>query len=84
MMDKDDAPLSGIVATGVGTPGRESLDYIEQHRIPLIRTSLDTYGSVIKISRIEVKINRNTPWKVQRAIELVAQNVDVDAILDQL
>jgi len=84
MMDKDDAPLSGIVATGVGTPGRETLEYIEKHRIPLVRTSLDTYGSVIKISRIEVKINRNTPWKVKRAIELVAQNVDIDAILDQL
>jgi hypothetical protein len=84
MMDKDEAPLAGIVATGDGTPGRECLDYIERHQIPMVRTSLDTYGSVIKISRIEVKINRNTPWKVNRAIELVGQNVDIDAILDQL
>lgn len=84
MMDKDECPLAGIVATGDGTPGRECLDYIEQHRIPMVRTSLDTYGSVLKISRIEVKINRNTPWKVNRAIELVAQNVDVEAILGQL
>lgn len=84
MMDKDEAPLAGIVATGDGTPGRECLEYIENHRIPMVRTSLDTYGSVLKISRIEVKINRNTPWKVNRAIELVAQNVDVDAILAKL
>lgn len=84
MMDKDECPLAGIVATGDGTPGRECLEYIEQHRIPMVRTSLDTYGSVLKISRIEVKINRNTPWKVNRAIELVAQNVDVDAILAQI
>jgi len=84
MMDKDEAPLAGIVATGDGTPGRECLDYIEKHQIPMVRTSLDTYGSVIKISRIEVKINRNTPWKVNRAIELVQQNVDIDAILNQL
>lgn len=84
MMDKDEAPLAGIVATGDGSPGQECLDYIERHRIPLVRTSLDTYGSVLKISRIEVKINRNTPWKVNRAIELVSQNVDIDAILDQL
>ena len=84
MMDKDEAPLAGIVATGDGTAGRECLEYIEKHRIPLVRTSLDTYGSVVKISRIEVKINRNTPWKVNRAIELVAQNVNVETILARL
>jgi len=84
MMGKDDAPIAGIVATGEGTPGRETLDYIDEHNIPMVRTSLDTYGSVLKISRIEVKINRNTPWKVNRAIELVAQNVDVDSIVSRL
>ncbi|MBK6373879.1 MAG: AAA family ATPase [Saprospiraceae bacterium] len=76
-----DSPLTGIVATGEGTINRESINYIESNRIPLISTTLDTYGSVIKISRIEVKINLNTPWKVQRAIELISNNVDLDAIL---
>lgn len=81
MISEGDTPLSGIVATGQGTPGASCLDYIEKHKIPMIRTNLDTYGSVIKISRIEVKINRNTPWKIKRAIELVERNVDIDAIL---
>ncbi len=84
MINKEESPLSGIVATAQGTPGKESLDYIEHHKIPLVRTSLDTYGSVLKISRIEVKINRNTPWKVKRAIELIGDNVEIDFIAKQL
>jgi BioD-like phosphotransacetylase family protein len=80
MINKQDSPLAGIVATGQGTPGPECLEYIDEHSLPLVRTNLDTYGSVIKISRIEVKINRNTPWKVRRAIELVRENVDLGLI----
>jgi BioD-like phosphotransacetylase family protein len=84
MINEEGSPLAGIVATGDGTPGRQSLDYIKNHRIPLVRTNLDTYGSVIKISRIEVKINRTTPWKVNRAIELIGANVDVERIASHL
>ncbi|MEZ5048079.1 MAG: AAA family ATPase [Saprospiraceae bacterium] len=74
-------PLSGVVATGVGTIEGSTLEYIEENRLPLIRTDLDTYGCVIKISKIEVKINRNTPWKVLKAISLIEENVDLNLIL---
>ncbi len=77
-------PLSGIVATGQGFIDQNSMAFIEKYKIPLIRTDLDTYGSVIKISRIEVKINRNTPWKVKKAIDLIEQNVDLDKLLIQI
>ncbi len=78
----DESPLTGIVATGEGNINMQSINYIEKNQIPLVSTTLDTYGSVIKISRIEVKINLNTPWKVQRAIELISNNVDLEAILN--
>jgi BioD-like phosphotransacetylase family protein len=58
--------------------------YFREHNIPVITTKLDTYGSVVKISRIEVKINTRTPWKVQRAIHLIKENVDFPLILNQL
>ena len=77
-------PLSGIVATGHGNISQETLAYIEEHKIPLIRTDLDTYGSVIKISKIEVKINRNTPWKIRRAIDLIEKNVDLKGLLEEV
>ena len=81
---KTKSPLSGIVLTGQGTPEARSIDYIIKHKIPMIRTELDTYGSVLQISKIEVKINRNTPWKVRRAIELVGEYVDLELIRERL
>lgn len=80
-MEKNDSPLIGIVATGDGEINTTTKNYIIKHEIPVISTQLDTYGSVIKISRIEVKINLNTPWKIQRAIELLEQNIDLESIL---
>lgn len=84
IMGTEESPLSGIVATGPGELEIKSLDYIKKHRIPLIRTSLDTFGVVLKYSNIEVKINRATPWKVKRAIELIEENIDLDRMLEQV
>ena len=75
-------PLSGIVATGQGKFEKQTLEYIEKNKIPLIRSELDTYGAVISISKIEVKINTSTPWKVNMAIDLIQNNVDLEAILN--
>lgn len=74
-------PLAGIVATGPGIIEEDAIMYIKKNNIPLVRTALDTYGSVIKISKIEVKINRSTPWKVKKAIELVKENISMDLLL---
>lgn len=74
-------PLSGIVATGEGQMDRHTLKYIENNNLPLIRSELDTYGAVLRISKIEVKINRSTPWKIKMAIDLIENNVDLNAIL---
>jgi len=82
------SPLSGIIITGDGIHPKQAktdgtfIDYVNEHKIPVITTSLDTYGSVVQISRIEVKINTRTPWKTQRAIELIQNNVDMDLLLD--
>ena len=78
----DACPLSGIVATGQGTIESDTLKYIEENSLPLVRTDLDTYGSVLKISKIEVKINRATPWKIKKAIDLIETHVDLDGILE--
>jgi dethiobiotin synthetase len=75
------SPFSGILATGEGDFKRSTVQYIRKHKIPVVRTVLETYGAVLKISRIEVKINQQTPWKVARAIEMIESNVDLDYIL---
>jgi len=84
VMRKTKSPLSGIVLTGQGMPESRSIDYIIKHKIPMIRTELDTYSSVLQISKIEVKINRNTPWKVRRAVELIREHVDLKLIRERM
>lgn len=80
-------PLSGVIITGDGRhefPVEDSalyVDYFMKNEIPVLTTALDTLGSVIKISRIEVKINTRTPWKVQRAIELIREHIPMQALL---
>lgn len=81
-------PLSGVVITGYNKPGNEAIDfgasddYLTRHSVPVLATNLDTYDTVVAISRIEVKINTNTPWKVSRAIELIRDNIPVERFLD--
>ena len=78
-----ETPLAGVVATGSGNIESSTLQYMEDNNLPLIRTNLDTYGCVVKISKIEVKINRATPWKVMRAINLIESNVNFDLLLQE-
>lgn len=77
-------PLSGIVVTGQGNIDQKTMGYIEANNLPLIRTDLDTYGAVLRISKIEVKINTSTPWKVKKAVTLIEENIDLDLILDKI
>ncbi len=79
-----ESPLCGIIITGEEPIIPASLEYINEHSLPLIRTELDTFGAVIKISKLEVKINRRTPWKISKAIELINDHVDITYMLSQL
>lgn len=77
-------PLAGIVLTGKDALDAETLNYIRKYKIPVVQTDLDTYSSVVKISKIEVKINRHTPWKVTRAIKLIHDHVNLEHILGKI
>ncbi len=83
MNNVDNCPLSGIVITGHGEIDEYILEYVEKNELPLIKTEIDTYGVYLKISRLEVKINRRTPWKVLRAIELIEEHVDLNFLLEK-
>ena len=78
--------ISGVIITGDGKhelPIELSAlahEYVREFKLPVITTALDTLGSVVKISKIEVKINTHTPWKAQRAIELITKHVNLEAI----
>lgn len=81
------SPLAGIIINGVADFVPEFLtnfkrqDYINKYKIPVISTTLDTYGAALKISRIEVKIHLRTLWKAERAIKMIRENVDLSGVL---
>jgi len=75
------SPLSGIILTYHKFIDEESRLYIDEHEIPVIHTQMDTYSAVMKISRIEVKINPRTPWKIQRAEKLISEHADLGLLL---
>ncbi|MEM7371290.1 MAG: AAA family ATPase [Bacteroidota bacterium] len=84
MIDVDKSPLSGIILNGKGQIPEEYVDYFREHKVPVLRSMMDTYECVIKISRIEVKINRRTPWKVNKAIQLFKEHVDMTHVLEKI
>lgn len=80
----EESPLSGIIITGDEVISEDAKRYIDQYNLPVVRTELDTYGVVIQISKLEVKINRRTPWKISKAIELIQENVNIPYMIEQL
>ncbi len=78
------SPLAGILATGEGQISDSTMTYVKQHGIPLIRTHLDTYGSVSKINRIEVKINPNSAWQIKKVIDMISGNIDFERLMQVL
>ena len=86
-MAVDECPLSGIVVTGDGRRGMLLQEddfndpYLNENNVPVIATRLETYDAVVLVSRIEVKINTETAWKVRRAIQLIGEHVDLDQLL---
>lgn len=84
LVDIDHSPLAGIIITGDGELSEESINYVNTFKIPVIRTKLETYGVGVKISRLEVKINKRTPWKVLKAIDLINKNVDVTGLTQKI
>ncbi len=80
-------PLSGIIIHGEGnfipefTQKLSHKSYIDEHRIPVIATNLDTYGAARNINKIEVKINTRTLWKAESAMELFTEHVDISPLL---
>jgi hypothetical protein len=80
-------PLSGIIVHGEGNfvpefiENLNSKSYIDQHKIPVVATNLDTYGAARNINKIEVKINTRTLWKPESAMELFREHVDISGLL---
>ncbi|MCB0835934.1 MAG: AAA family ATPase [Bacteroidetes bacterium] len=84
LLEIEETPLSGIIITGDGEIQEEHVGYFNEFKIPVLRSLMDTYEVVKKISQIEVKINTRTPWKVKKAIELFKEHVNLESLLERI
>ena len=76
--------LAGVVLTGKGDLDPEHVEYFENSSVPVLMTNLDTYGTIMTISKIEVKINVRTQWKVLKAVALFKKHINLDPIFPEL
>ncbi|MEM6630657.1 MAG: AAA family ATPase [Bacteroidota bacterium] len=84
VMGTGETILAGIVISGKGELSESATEYVNTFGIPVVSSPMDTYECVIKISRIEVKINTRTPWKVTKAVALFKKYIDVDLLTNRL
>lgn len=75
------SPLSGVVITGTDRIDEACKAYVRKHQVPVIYSPFDTYESVLKISKMEVKIDRHTPWKMQKAVSLFKNGINIAPLI---
>ncbi|MEW6517059.1 MAG: AAA family ATPase [candidate division FCPU426 bacterium] len=75
--------VSGIVLTGHTIPHPAILELIHRARIPVITCSKDTYTVASQIHDLMVKITPEESNKIEQAIQLVGQYMDIQAICGQ-
>lgn len=76
--------ISGIVLTGGLTPHSEILELVKKAQVPMMLTQGDTYSVAAKIHDMVIKIKPQDKLKIQTAIKLIEDYVDVDRIVDEL
>lgn len=74
--------LIGVMLSGPKSPDKKELAFFISHGIPVAKTKYDTYETIIKISHLEVKLNTKAPHKIDRAIQLFAERVNLDRIAE--
>lgn len=78
---REGSPLTGVVLCGEAELSESVESYLQAHKLPVIHTGLDTYEVFMAVSKIEVKINARTPWKVRRAVELFKDHIHPERMM---
>ena len=79
--DKNRLKLSGIIISGGIIPEKEIMDMLSDAKIPVLLAMADTYTVSSLIHDLTVKIRPENLTKVNMAVKLVKNYVDLDKIL---
>ena len=84
LMKEPPPPVAGIVLTGGFVPMGSVMDLLVESGLPSIQCSEDTYTVAAKLQETVFKITPEDKERIQIAMDLVNQYVDVQGILDSL
>ena len=79
--DSSRLKLSGLIFSGGIMPEREMLTLLSEASIPVLLASMDTYTVSSLIHDLTVKIRPENTAKINMAVKLIKDHVDLDKIL---
>lgn len=82
--ETDQATVGGIILTGGKKPGEILLRVAQEASLPLILTRFDTFQTVERIEKTKAVLSLKDSFKVNRFLELIAQESPQDEWLEAL
>lgn len=79
--DKSCLKLSGLIISGGIMPEKEMINLLSEANIPVLLAPMDTYTVSSLIHDLTVKIRPENTAKINMAVKLVKDHVDLDKIL---
>lgn len=76
--------ICGIILTGGMLPGKDLLEALNKACIPVLFTKADTYDVATTVHDLTVKIRPRDRIKIEAAVKMIKNNVDMDKILSQM
>lgn len=82
--DKNKLKVSGVVLSCGITPGKEIINLLKERSVPVLLANKDTYSVASIVHDITVKIRPQDKEKIDIAIKLIKNNVDLDKLLKSI
>jgi hypothetical protein len=79
--DKEKLKVSGIILSGGIIPDKEVIDLLNKARIPVLLAKGDTYSVASVVHDLTVKIRPCDTVKINAAIKLIKDNIDLEGVL---
>lgn len=76
--------FSGMILTGKVIPNKSIMRLISKTDIPVLYVDTDTYTAASRVHDLVVKIRENDKDKIQTAVKLIEENVDINRLYNRL
>ena len=74
--------MAGIIITQAGELTKKQMNHCTKYGIPVAATPFDTYDTVVRMGQLVAKIDTRNKVKIERAIALFREHVDLSRIVN--